>query len=233
LALGARVHRAACHHALSITVKRLLVLIALFAASSAKADEWWAWTMLEVWHHQPWTAGVFLVNRLDFDDGDIVQMISPRVKYEALPWLDLGLNLSLLSIENTATGDRYLQARPEIEATPKFDLTEHLKLECRNRMEWRDNEGEEFTEHRSRHRLQLGWTLPDPVGPLTRVFVSNEWLIDLHKHEWSENRFVPAGFTFKVSGHTDLDLFYMLLSHHVQSEWQTEQVIGTYLRVRF
>ena len=214
-------------------MRQIILALILLPFTAVLADEWWAWTMLEMYKQPPWTGGVFMVNRLDFDDGAYVQMVSPRVKYEALPWLDIGLGLSLLSIENTSSGDRYWQCRPEFELNPKFDLTEHLRLEWRNRMEWRDNEGDDFTTHRSRHRLQLAWTLPQPVGPLTRVFVSNEWLIDLHKGDWSENRFGPAGLTFKTSTHTDLDLFYMLLAHHAQSDWQTEQVIGTYLRVRF
>ncbi len=54
-----------------------------------------------------------------------------------------------------------------------------------------------------------------------------------YKLEWSENRVVPAGLSFATSAHTDLDLFYMLLSHHQHDDWQTESVIGTYLRVRF
>jgi len=214
-------------------VKLLLAILVCFITATASADEWWAWTLLDCWHETPWSAGVLMVNRLDFDDGAIVQMVSPRVKYEALPWLDVGLALSLLRIENTSTGDAYWQGRPEFELNPKFDLTDHLHVEWRNRMEWRDNEGEDFTTHRTRHRLQLAWTLPQPVGPLTRVFASNEWLIDFHKGEWSENRLVPAGLTFKTSTHTDLDLFYMLLSHHTHDEWETEQVIGTYLRIKF
>jgi hypothetical protein len=214
-------------------MKRLLLLFLVLLATAAHAGEWWSWTLLDVWHERPWSGGVLLVNRLDFEDGDIVQMISPRVRYELLPWLEAGVALSALNIENTSTGDRYWQFRPELELNPKFHFTDHLKLECRNRMEWRDNEREDFTTHRSRHRLQLAWTLPQPVGPVTRLFVSNEWLIDLHKGEWSENRLVPAGLTFKLTDHTDLDLFYMLLGHHLRGEWQTEQVIVTYLRMRF
>ncbi len=209
-----------------------VLFLALLPALAAQADEWWAWTLLDVYHEAPWSAGVLMVNRLDFEDGPIVQMISPRVKYELAPWLDAGLALSALSIENTS-GVRYSQFRPELELNPKFSLSDDLCLEWRNRMEWRWNEGESFTIHRSRHRLQLTWTLPNAIGPLKRLFVSNECLIDLHRGELSENRLVPAGLSFATSAHTDLDLFYMLLSHHQHDDWKTESVIGTYLRVRF
>lgn len=198
----------------------------------ARADEWWAWMMIDAWRQPPWSGGVFFVNRLDFEDGDIVQMLSPRVKYEAASWLDLGLNLSFLDIEKTTTGEHYLQFRPELEVDPKFDLTPHLRLDWRNRMEWRMNEGDTFTTHRLRHRLQLGWTLPKPAGPLTRIFASNEWLIDLHKQDWTENRLVPVGLTFKLTEHSDLDVFYMLDSVKNAGGWKDESIVGTYLHVR-
>ncbi len=100
-------------------------------------------------------------------------------------------------------------------------------------MEWRKNERAAFTTHRTRHRLQLGWTLPQPIGPLTRVFLSNEWLIDLHRQDWTENRLVPLGLTCKLSRSCDLDLFYMIFSQRGKIEWKNESVLGTYLRVKF
>ena len=68
---------------------------------------------------------------------------------------------------------------------------------------------------------------------MTRVFASNEWLFDLHRSQWSENRVVPVGLSFKTGKRTDLDLFYMIVSTRTPAEWRHESVIGTYLRVRF
>ncbi len=213
---------------------RTFTSIILFAAlSSAQADEWWAWTMLDVWKQKPWSAGLFLGNRLDADDGAYVQIASPRVKYQLLPWLETGVGLSLLNIENTRTHDRRWQGRPEFELSPKFDLSPRLRLEWRNRMEWRKNDGEAFTTHRSRHRLQLGWTLPESVGPVTRVFASNEWLVDLQRHQWGENRLIPLGVTVKLSPNSDLDLSYMIFSQSGVTQWTHESVFLTYLRMRF
>lgn len=214
-------------------MRSLIFLLLLLPAVPLSADEWWAWSMVEVYRRPPWTAGVFLGNRADTDDGSYVQIVSPRLKHAVLPWLEAGLGLSALSLENPATQVRHGQLRPELEINPRYDLTRHLRLEWRNRMEWRWNEGEAFTTHRSRHRLQLGWTLPSSVGPLTRLFVSNEWLVDLHRHQWAENRLVPLGLTFRLSSHTDLDLFYMVTSSRIKADWRHESVLGTYLRVRF
>lgn len=214
-------------------MRRLIALLLVFLPNLTRADEWWAWTMLEMYRHDPWSGGVFLVNRLDSGDGAYVQMVSPRAKYQATRWLDLGAGLSMLSIENTKTDDRYLQFRPEFETNFKVDLSSQVRLENRNRLEWRQNEGAGLTTHRARHRLQLAWTFPRPVGPWNRAFVSNEWLIDLHRGEWTENRLVPIGLTFKTSTHTDLDLFYMIDSTLAADSWHHESVLGTYLRVRF
>ncbi|MBL9131619.1 MAG: DUF2490 domain-containing protein [Verrucomicrobiaceae bacterium] len=210
-----------------------LLLVVLLLPAALQAEEWWAWSMLDLWREAPWSTGVFLGNRLDVDDDAYVQIISPRAKYQALPWLEAGIGLSLLSIENTRTHMRYWQGRPELELNPRFNLTPCIRLDIRNRMEWRLNEGDAFTTNRTRHRLQLAWTLPQPLRPLTRVFASNEWLIDLHRRQWTENRLVPLGLTFKLTNHSDLDLFYMLLSQHGKNGWEGESVLGTYLRIRF
>jgi len=213
---------------------RLLgLLIVLIPMMPLQADEWWAWSALEFWQEEDRKAFLFLGNRLDTEDGAYVQIVSPRYRQDLLPWLGAGIGLSLLSIENTRTGDRFQQFRPELELNPHMALSEHLELEWRNRMEWRWNEGQAFTTHRTRHRLQLSWKLPKPVGPVTRVFASNEILTDLHRGQWTENRLIPAGITFKVGPDSDLDLFYMVFSSRASPDWQHEPVVGTFWRVRF
>jgi hypothetical protein len=212
----------------------LALLLILVIAPPASADEWWAWSMLEFYRQPPWSAGLFLGNRADDQDGFHTQIASPRLKYDALPWLDVGLGLSALSLQHPASGIRYSQCRPELEIDPHFQLARQLRLDWRNRLEWRHNDDPTFPAHdRTRHRLQLGWTLPRPLGPLTRLFASNEWLIDLHQRQWTENRLIPLGLTFKLSPKTDLDCFYLLLQTKPQDTWNQESVLGTYLRVRF
>jgi hypothetical protein len=211
---------------------RLLFLWCLMT-SCLRADEWWAWTALEYWQTPASKAWVFLGNRADAGDGSPMQIVSPRFKHALQPWLDAGVGLSLLNLENTRTGEHTWQLRPELELNPHFNLSRHLALELRNRLEWRWNEAQTFTTHRSRQRLHLAWTLPRPIGPLTRLFASQEWLTDLHRLQQSENRVVPLGVTFKLGAHSDLDVFYMITSLRAQAHWQHESVIGTYLRVRF
>jgi hypothetical protein len=201
--------------------------------SPAQADEWWAWSWLEFWQQPGRSAGVFLANREDSEDGPYTQLVSPRYKQELLPWLDSGIGLSVLNLENTVSNERHWQLRPELELNPHLELTSHLRIDWRNRMEWPWNEEESLKAGRFRHRIQLGWTLPHAIGPWTRLFVSNEWLVNVDRGQCTENRVVPLGLTFKAGKRADLDVFYMIDSIMPKETWIHESVIGTYLRVRF
>jgi hypothetical protein len=214
-------------------MRLLLSLLGILAALPAYADEWWAWTNVEYYRQPPWTGSVFMGNFADEVDGSYAQMVSPRVKYAASKWLDFGLGMSILNLENIATHDHYHQLRPELEINPHYDLTKEVRLDWRNRMEWRENEGAPSTANRTRHRLQLAWTLPRPLGPLTRIFANNEWLMDLRLQQHTENRLVPLGLTFKLTHSMDLDLFYMIDSKRAKAAWKHESVLVTYLRLRF
>ena len=214
-------------------MRLLLTLLCLLWTLPAKADEWWAWTNIDYYRKPPWTGSLFMGNFADEVDGSYAQMVSPRVKYAASNWLDLGVGLSMLRLENIATHDRYDQLRPELEINPHYDLTKELRVDWRNRMEWRENEGAPSTFNRTRHRLQLAWTLPRPLGPLTRIFANDEILMNMHLRQQTENRFIPLGLTFKLTDSMDLDVFYMIDSKRVKTHWKLESVLGTYLRVRF
>ncbi len=212
---------------------RLFIALFWLVPALVHADEWWAWSWLEFWRQPGRSVGVFLANREDFEDGMYTQMVSPRYKQELLPWVDAGIGLSVLNLENTVTNERHWQLRPELEVNPHFEITPHLRVDWRNRMEWRWNEEESLKAGRFRHRLQLGWTLPAPVGPWTRVFASNEWLVSVERGQWTENRVVPLGLTFKAGRSAELDVFYMIVSTLPEETWRHESVIGTYLRLRF
>ena len=210
------------------------LLLTLTIAPPASADEWWAWSFLEAYQQPLWTAGLFLANRADEHDGSHTQLLSPRFKYTAAPWLDLGLGLSTLSIESPTTQQRYTQLRPEFEVDPHAQLSDHWRLDSRNRLELRWNDDPDLPVHpRTRHRLQLGYTLPHPVGPISRLFASHEWIIDAHDGTWTENRLIPLGLTFKLTPKADLDCFYLLIKTKHNNAWKHEPVLGTYLRLRF
>ena len=214
-------------------MRLLLTLLCLLWTLPAHADEWWAWTNIDYYRKPPWTGSLFMGNFADEVDGSYAQIVSPKLKYAALDWLDLGVAMSMLRLENITTHDRYDQRRPELEINPHYDLTKELRVEWRNRMEWRENQGAPSTFNRTRHRMQLAWTLPQPLGPLTRIFANDEILMYMHLRRPTENRFIPLGLTFKLTDSMDLDVFYMIDSKRVKAYWKLESVLGTYLRVRF
>ena len=156
---------------------RFLLLLVLMT-TCLHADEWWAWSNLEFWRNQQTRASLFLGNRADVDDGSYVQIASPRVKHALLPWLEGGIGLSLLSIENTRTGDRLMQFRPELELNPHFNLTKHPALERRHRRDLLWNDAQTFRPHRNRQPRQLALTLPRPLGHLTRLLLLKPSLPD-------------------------------------------------------
>lgn len=216
-----------------LLLRPLILLLPLLIPAIVHADEWWGWTMLEVVHQPPWTAGALLGFRFDDADAFTSEFISPRVHYEAMSWLDVGFNLTFLNIADIRTSEHYTQIRPEFEMTPKLQLTPDLRVDLRNRFEARRNQQDALTTNRYRNRLQVAWTLPKPIGPLVRVFANNEWLIDLHRQSWTENRLIPLGLTFNAAANADFDLFYMIDSTRPKTDWRHESVLGTYLRLRF
>ena len=72
---------------------RLLSLLLLLTVTGLRADEWWAWSSMDLWKSAQGQvkAWLFLGNRLDADDSSYVQIVSPRFRHALNSWLDLGL----------------------------------------------------------------------------------------------------------------------------------------------
>jgi hypothetical protein len=81
-----------------------------------------------------------------------------------------------------------------------------------------------------RHRLQFTRKL-EGLGPLSGFYFSNEWLIELDRGDWTENRVVPAGMTFTLTKRATVDLFYMVRSFRFDDGWTTDHVAGVYLKL--
>lgn len=192
--------------------------------------EWWAWGDVELIRSDSYRFHLYLDQRIAETRGSYLQIVSPRFKWRVLPGMDLGLGASLLSIEEGDTGSYYAQARPELELNPFFSLGDEWKLHFRNRIESRWNEFAGDPLIRTRHRIKLTWTGLD-LGPLSEFYVNNEWFVDWEAGRWSEDRLIPAAFTFDLgdSG-AHLDLFYMLRFTDRGSGWERDHVFGTFLR---
>jgi hypothetical protein len=81
-----------------------------------------------------------------------------------------------------------------------------------------------------RHRLQVTRSVVD-FGPVTAVYLSNEWVVELVRGDWAENRAVPVGITFTITKKTAVDFFYMVRSFRFDDGWTTDHVGGVFLKL--
>ncbi len=137
----------------------------------------------------------------------------------------------MLRIERGGGDETFFdQVRPELEFNPIIKLGEFWTLHFRNRVEIRWDRWSGEPRPRLRQRLQLTRTLQD-IGPLAAFYFSNEWLEELDRGDWTENRAVPVGLTFKLTEKAAVDLFYMIRSFHLDSVWTTDHVFGVFLKL--
>jgi hypothetical protein len=190
----------------------------------------WAWLDVTVWKVGETRFHVFSHQAMSEGRGPIVQLLSPRFKYRARPWLELGAGLSMLRIERASDGSFYDQGRPEVEVNPIVRLGDHWTMHLRNRAEMRWDEWEGEPRPRLRHRVQLTRKLDD-WGPLVAVYFSDEWLVELDRGDWTENRLIPVGLTFAVTRQVAVDLFYMVRFFRGDEAWTNEQVAGVSLKL--
>jgi hypothetical protein len=71
----------------------------------------------------------------------------------------------------------------------------------------------------------------DEWGPLAAVYFSDEWLVELDRGDWTENRLIPVGLTFAVTKQVAVDLFYMVRFFRGDEAWANEQVAGVSLKL--
>lgn len=214
---------------------RIFVALLLTTGSGvARAElgaDVWAWLDVTVWKNEDSRFHLFSHQAMSDGRGPIVQLISPRFKHRVQPWLELGGGFSMLRIERGGGDESFFdQVRPELEFNPIIKLGKFWTLHFRNRVEMRWDRWSGEPRPRLRQRLQLTRTLQD-IGPLAAFYFSNEWLEELDRGDWTENRAVPAGLTFKLTEKAAVDLFYMIRSFHLDSVWTTDHVFGVFLKL--
>lgn len=212
----------------------VLGLTLAFGSIHAKAElgaDVWAWLDVTVWKNADSRFHLFSHQAMADGRGPIVQLISPRFKHRIQPWLELGTGFSLLRIERGG-GDESVfdQVRPEFECNPILQLGKSWTIHIRNRAEIRWNDWQGEPRPRMRHRLQVTRSLED-FGPVAAVYLSNEWLLELDRGDWTENRAVPIGMTFTITKKTAVDFFYMLRSFRFDDGWTTDHVVGVFLKL--
>ena len=95
-------------------------------------------------------------------------------------------------------------------------------------MRWNESAGK--PRPRTQHRALLTRSFGG-VGPLTAIYASNEFLLELDGGgRGGGNRLVPEGLTLRLSGSPSMDLFYMARSSHAVGHWSHDHIAGVVLK---
>ncbi len=199
--------------------------------------QYWSWYTAKIADTEKIDFSIYADARFFNDTEDLgLYLFSPQVTYDF--WKNLTLKTSYTNIQvksNNPAASRSewkFQHRVEIEANPHFQITDWLKFGMRNRMEFRWIEDNGSHNPRSRHRV--GFTIPIKESSSLKAFYMNsEFFYDYAKHEFSENRSVPAGLSFRLDDKTDLAVFYMIQQKKGSDDWSSNQILGTHLVFSF
>jgi len=154
--------------------------------------------------------------------------ISPRVKYQIDQHLELAANLTYLNSRSKDSAGQTVwtyQNRLEFEVNPHTKVKDILGIKNRNRLEFRDIEGQGSDNNRFRTRLAFSYLKTD-------LYSNVEFFIDLEAGEYNQNRIVPIGWRMVRQDRWNLNLFYMWQSQKSNS-WSTTQILGTHLTWKF
>ena len=223
-------------HTLILSMAGLFLTALIFtSANSFAEDEWQYWNRnnFVLYAKDRVSYAVLTDTRFNNDFRRVgLNFISPRVKYKAHDNLDLQLNLTYLTVRSNSRDDFGFQYRIEPEINPHFALTDWLKVYFRNRTEfrWIENQG----SYNTRYRGRLRFTVPvKDMGALKSFFADSEFFYDFAENDHTEQRTTPVGVNFALTEKTDLQLFYMIQHKRGVDDWNSNQVLGSMLTVRF
>ncbi|HYF34718.1 MAG TPA: DUF2490 domain-containing protein [Prosthecobacter sp.] len=205
-------------------VAALLTSILLLAASlpaRGNDDTFQAWYQTTVWHriNSRWSVGTYLDLRVNDGIDDVhTWIVSPRLRYDVNPNLQLQVNTSRVEAFNAENIRPVDSFRLEIEANPTLPLAKSLIFSMRNRFEWRWIEGGAEFNTRLRIRPQLDW-LVRSEGLFRGFFANHETFWDFDQHRITETRFVPFGLILKPADAVELRISYLWRQTAGRSGW--------------
>ena len=150
-------------------------------------------------------------------------------RFTVKPWEHLWLGANYTVTEklglNPTTHAEFArdEHRLELEALPRFPLTDTARLVGRIRVErrWRDNAPDDW---RFRMRWEPAIEVKD-CGPLRELFVQAEYLHDLSHNRSSEWRIVPAGTGWHITDQLSLRAFYMWDTVRARPDWAVSHIL--------
>ena len=164
--------------------------------------------------------------------------ISPQLKFDFWKNLALGLNYTYVRVKSDRADGSHTEFRVhhriEPEVNPHWDIggpDPWLKIQMRNRYEFRWIEDQGSDNPRLRHRTNFEFPLKN-AGPVQSVYANYELFYDNNDHRFSERWIVPLGVKFKINNQTSLSLFYMIQSK-LSDTWTSSQVLGSHVIINF
>lgn len=216
----------------------LLFLLAFFSTAVPRAraeHDFQAWYQSTVWWrlNQAWTLGHYTDFRLHDATGDTVtSILSPRIRYDLHPRLQLQLNTSWVEAYNPEGTRKRDSFRIEFEANPNFPLGHNITFSLRNRFEWRWIDAAAEFNTRLRFRPQIEW-LPFKSGFFRGFFINNETIYDLDQERVTDNRLVPLGLIFHPAKGTDVRLYYIWRHAAGRQQWFEQHVAAIAMTLNF
>ena len=201
----------------------------LFAAiAPGRADQLQGWYQNTIWKrlNDQWSVGNYAEARVNDGLGDLhTWILSPRVRYDLHPRLQLQLNTTWVEALNGPQTRSVDSFRLEFEANPNVKLYESVEYSMRNRFEWRrlDN-GDAFTT-RIRMRPQFDWVMARS-GVFRGLYANNEVFYDFTQGRITENRLIPLGAVFRPSPELELRVFHLWRRTLAGTQWFDYQALG-------
>ncbi len=198
--------------------------------------QYWSRATLKTLDNDKFSLATYGEGRMMEDAGEArFYLISEQMAYHWLEYLDLGLNYTYLEnkVSSSTTEDQFkYQHRLELEMNPHWSLTDWLDIKNRNRVEFRWIEDQGSDNTRFRQLLELYFPLKN-TALFKGFYLNDEYFYDFRAEKITENRFIPVGVDFKISGNVSLKIFYMLQALKRANDWSSDQIVGTHVTISF
>lgn len=201
----------------------------LFAAiAPGRADQLQGWYQSTIWKrlNDQWSVGNYAEARVNDGLGDLhTWIVSPRVRYDLHPRLQLQLNTTWVEALNGPQTRSVDSFRLEFEANPNVKLSESVEYSMRNRFEWRRLDNGDAFNTRIRMRPQFDWVMARS-GVFRGLYANNEVFYDFTQGRITENRLIPLGAVFRPSPELELRVFHLWRKTLAGTQWFDHQALG-------
>ncbi len=204
-------------------------------SQAADTLQWRPGVSIRFFHNPRWEGWLQEVNWInDRGPNPAYVQVSPRIRYHANPYLDLGLGYSFVDVHSAAPhGDDVweYQNRLEVEINPRLELKSGWTFTTRNRLEFRWTEDLPDINYRSRHLLEVLYPVKLP-RPFKDLFTNAEYFYDWSRMQSAEHRFSPLGVDLALSARVGFRVYYTWRQILILDHWATSHVFWTTLNLK-